>query len=137
MPTCKQCRKEFTGKRKDAQYCSQTCGNNFRNQKARKLKADDPTFQALKRDQADKDRNTPYGKYVQHKHRAKQSGVAFNLTFNQWWNIWKPHWDERGLGKLVMCRLRDSGAYEVGNVRIDTQANNNREAHNLRRNQNG
>lgn len=39
MSLCKQCQQEFTGKRKDAEYCSSACGNNFRNQKQRKLKA--------------------------------------------------------------------------------------------------
>lgn len=68
-------------------------------------------------------------KYTDHKHRAKQSGVEFKLTYEEWWEIWEPHWEGRGLGGLVMCRYGDNGAYEVGNVRIDTQANNNREAH--------
>lgn len=68
-----------------------------------------------------------------HKHRAKQSGVPFNLSFREWLGVWGGKLSERGLGKLVMCRTDDKGAYEVGNVRIDTQTNNNREAHNLRR----
>lgn len=133
MATCKQCGHDFVGKRKDAEYCKPACGSNFRNQKYRKIHSQTPEYKAKVKAQAAKDNNTPYGRYVQHKHRAKQSGVGFNLTFHDWLDVWGDEYDERGIGKLVMCRTNDQGAYEVGNVRIDTQANNNREAHDLRR----
>lgn len=133
MATCKQCGTYFVGKRKDAKYCKQACGSNFRNRKHRKINSQTSEYKAKVKAQAAKDNSTPYGRYVQHKHRAKQSNVAFNLSFRDWLNIWGDKYSERGLGKLVMCRNSDQGAYEVGNVRIDTQANNNREAHNLRR----
>lgn len=117
-----------------SKYCSAKCRSNFskRNYKARNK--NNPEYQEKKRLQALKDRATPHGAYTCHKHRAKQSGIPFNFTFAEWWLLWKPHWEERGLGNLVMCRKEDQGAYELGNVRIDSQANNNREAHELRRN---
>lgn len=68
-------------------------------------------------------------KYNRHKHAAKNRGIAFNLTFQEWVELWGDKYDQRGLGKeaLCMCRTYDQGAYEVGNVRIDTHANNGHE----------
>jgi len=131
---CKYCNSTFEGKRSDAQYCSSACGNRFRGKKYVAKNKDTPEYKAMRNAGNDKFRAKPEGKYSSHKHRAKQSGVEFNLTFDEWMNIWEPYWDQRGIGGMVMCRTGDTGPYEVGNVRIDTQANNNREAHNLRRN---
>jgi hypothetical protein len=66
--------------------------------------------------------------YSAHKSHAKQRGIEFKMTFDEWWGIWKPHWHLRGngVGQLMMCRTMDKGAYEVGNVRLDTQAGNAR-----------
>lgn len=72
---------------------------------------------------------TPKGRYVGHKKNSRARGVEFLLTFDEWWCIWQPHWEGRGKGKLVMCRDGDEGAYQVGNVRIDTQSNNAIEYH--------
>jgi hypothetical protein len=67
-------------------------------------------------------------KFNAHKGGAKKRGIEFKFTFNEWWDIWKPHWANRGRGKgqFVMCRTMDKGAYEVGNVRIDTPKGNGR-----------
>lgn len=70
---------------------------------------------------------TPKGKYVSHKKNARVKGIPFLLSFEEWWTLWHKHWEDRGQGKLVMCREGDSGAYEVGNVRIDSQSNNAKE----------
>ena len=61
---------------------------------------------------------SPRGKYQAHKLNARTRGIGFNLTFEQWWEAWKPHWDERGRGKgkYHMCRHGDSGPYEIGNI---------------------
>ena len=66
---------------------------------------------------------------------AKQRGVEFKMTFEQWSELWGARLDERGvrLGQLVMCRNGDAGAYEAGNVRIDTNSGNMKEHHMLRR----
>lgn len=60
--------------------------------------------------------------YIQQKSNAKQRGVEFNLTFDEWKQIWvgSGKWDQRGRGaeKYCMCRVGDSGAYAVGNVFI-------------------
>jgi hypothetical protein len=114
------------GTRTNKKYCSTRCGNNARNEKWNVLNRE--KYLQSRRATNAKRRATPKGKWVDHKHRAKQSGIDFNLSFEEWWQLWEPHWEDRGIGGLVMCRTNDSGAYELGNVRIDTQANNNREA---------
>ena len=60
--------------------------------------------------------------------------IGFELTFDEWWAIWEPHYANRGVesGNAVMCRTGDSGPYAVGNVRIDTHSGNTREAVKIR-----
>jgi hypothetical protein len=77
-------------------------------------------------------RATPRGQYSVHKKNAKDRGVGFELTFEQWWEIWneRPHWwARRGnrAGCYVMCRRGDVGPYAVGNVYIGTFSRNIRE----------
>mgnify|MGYP003643859709 CR=1 FL=1 len=73
---------------------------------------------------------TPKGRFQQHKDNTKKRGLEFLLTFKEWWSLWEPHWHQRGgLGhEMCMCRTNDTGPYAVGNVRIDTMANNVKEA---------
>ena len=60
--------------------------------------------------------------YTQHKSNAKQRGIEFKLTFDEWKQIWvdSEKWEQRGRGadKYCMCRIGDAGCYEVGNVFI-------------------
>ena len=67
-------------------------------------------------------------KYNVHKAGAKRRDIPFNLTFEQWTNIWfsSGKWDLRGHGanKYCMCRYGDKGAYEIGNVYIATNRHN-------------
>lgn len=60
-------------------------------------------------------------KYRAQKAQAAKRGIEFKLSFDEWWTLWEPHYANRGIGrgKLCMCRNLDSGAYEIGNVRID------------------
>lgn len=64
----------------------------------------------------------PLDAFHSHKAGAKGRGVPFLFTFEQWWELWAPYYHMRGSkrGQLVMCRRNDEGAYEPGNVRIDT-----------------
>jgi hypothetical protein len=75
--------------------------------------------------------------YNTHIGNARQRGVAFLLTFDEWWGIWNASgkWEQRGARKdhYVMARLGDVGPYAVGNVRICTHAENNAEANRLSR----
>lgn len=127
MILCINCSEEVPeGGRKDRLYCSAKCGNLVRNKRWKKENREG--YLAGRKKNNAMRRSTPEGKWLDHKHRAKQCGINFNITFEDWWELWQPHWGQRGIGGMVMCRFNDEGAYEVGNVRIDTQANNNREA---------
>jgi hypothetical protein len=65
---------------------------------------------------------SPRDKYRDQKFKAAERGIAFLLSFDEWWKIWldSGHWLKRGYapGCYVMARYNDKGAYEVGNVRI-------------------
>lgn len=71
-------------------------------------------------------------KYACHKSKAKSRGIEFNLTYDEWWDIWQKSgkWEERGArkGQYVMSRYNDMGAYRVGNVFIQPHEDNRREA---------
>lgn len=123
---CETCGIEIKSGRSDKKYCSVKCGNKKRVE--RYSQTNRKAYLEGKRRVNNRRRATPQGKYLDHKHRAKQSGIEFKLSFEEWWNLWEPHWHERGIGGKVMCRANDEGAYELGNVRIDTQSNNNIEA---------
>lgn len=71
----------------------------------------------------------PVVAYRGHAVGAARRGIDFKLTFAEWWALWEPFYDQRGrrVGQYVMCRRGDAGAYEVGNVRIDTGAANAKE----------
>jgi hypothetical protein len=66
--------------------------------------------------------------YTQQKANATGRGIEFRLTFDEWMAVWAQsgRWSERGKrrGQFVMCRVGDTGVYEVGNVFIGpTQEN--------------
>ena len=71
-------------------------------------------------------------KFKAHIYGAKQRGIPFLLTLEQWCDIWKQSgkWDlrGRGIGKYVMSRYGDKGPYAVGNVFIQLGENNVRDA---------
>ena len=64
--------------------------------------------------------------------RAKNRGIAFNLSFDEWLNVWlsSGRLTERGRGKdhYCMSRINDEGAYEIDNVFIQTFEENVAEA---------
>jgi len=64
-------------------------------------------------------------KYNAHKGRAKQDGIPFLLTFDEWWSIWQAsgHFgDTRWM--WMMTRHNDEGGYVLGNVKIASAAEN-------------
>lgn len=67
--------------------------------------------------------------YRQQRGNAKQRGIEFLLTPDEWWNIWSEsgHFAERGRGpdKYCMARFKDIGPYSIANVEITTGYNNN------------
>ena len=74
-------------------------------------------------------RTDPRSRYLQHKRGAADRGIEFLLSFEQWWELWEPHWEKRGTrkGQMCMCRRHDTGPYAVGNVRIATNRENHQE----------
>ncbi|SOB76158.1 hypothetical protein SAMN04488490_1835 [Marinobacter sp. LV10R510-11A] len=66
--------------------------------------------------------------YTTQMNHANSRGVEWRLNFWDWWSIWQDsgRWNQRGkgAGRYCMCRFGDSGAYENGNVYIDTIVNN-------------
>ena len=75
-------------------------------------------------------------RFLQQRASAKYRGVEFLLTFEQWRDWWLAtgHVDERGKlrGQWVMARHRDSGAYELGNIKCARAEDNVREQNALR-----
>ena len=67
-------------------------------------------------------------KYKSQISHSKTRGIPFKLSFEEWYIIWtlSGHWHERGKGrdKYVMSRYSDKGAYEVGNVFIQSNSKN-------------
>lgn len=73
-------------------------------------------------------RNSINHKFLRQRCKAKQRGIEWLLTFDEWWAIWTEsgHWQERGhnFGCYVMARHGDVGPYAVGNVSIITHSQN-------------
>lgn len=72
-------------------------------------------------------KGTPAMAYHEQRRNAKSRGIAWNITFPEWWKIWSDsgHYSERGRWTgYCMTRVGDTGAYEVGNVEIKTIGQN-------------
>jgi len=73
---CQHCGKHFTGKRKDAKWCSNLCGNRRRN-RTHYNKSPERTRERFKRSRITHRESLMLSRC---KHRAKQRGIPFNLT---------------------------------------------------------
>lgn len=65
--------------------------------------------------------------YSQWHNAVHRRGIAWNITFPEWWKVWQDsgHYNERGIGSgYCMSRVGDTGGYEVGNVEIKTIGEN-------------
>jgi hypothetical protein len=60
---------------------------------------------------------------------AASRGSAWDLTLEQFIEIWSPRWQDRRRLRLVLCRNGYKGPWTVENVRIDSRANQVREQH--------
>jgi len=76
-------------------------------------------------------------KYHCQKSKAKQRGISFELTFDEWWDIWQKSgkWEQRGCseGGYVMSRFNDEGPYALNNVIIQTKYANDTEPQVIRK----
>jgi hypothetical protein len=91
----------------------------------------DKAKEKARKNLAQKRQNPQLLAYNAHIGNARQRGIAFLLTFKEWWAIWEASgkWEQRGYhrGQYVMARNGDVGPYAVGNVRICTGAENSAE----------
>lgn len=69
--------------------------------------------------------------YSRQKSVAKQRGIQWEITFDEWWNLWSPYYRLRGRGTNGLCMARegDSGAYKIGNVYLTTNLGNMKDGH--------
>lgn len=60
------------------------------------------------------------------RNNAKSRGIEWQMSFEQWWGIWKDYYYLRGTGTngLVMARKGDYGPYSVENVYLTTNLGN-------------
>jgi hypothetical protein len=74
---------------------------------------------------------TPKKAFQQHRANAKQRGIPFEMTFDDWWGIWREwfHLRGRGTNGLCMARHGDAGPYAVGNVYLTTNLGNQLDVH--------
>lgn len=66
-------------------------------------------------------------RYNVQKHSAvKKRNIAWEITFEEWYQIWldSGHWKERGRGGYVMARHGDKGPYRADNVEIKHHIDN-------------
>lgn len=66
-------------------------------------------------------------RFIRQRNNAKNRGIAWEMTFRQWWDIWQKsgHYaDLKGIGTYCMARLADGGPYAANNVYICTFAQN-------------
>lgn len=69
-------------------------------------------------------RRTPKGRFSDQVQSARKRGIDWQLSFEEWWAIWEPHWEGRGRSGMMMCRKVEPGPYSVDNVYIGTQKQN-------------
>lgn len=55
---------------------------------------------------------------------AEKRGIPWRLTLDEYVTLWAPYQHLRGSADYAMCRTGDTGDYALGNVRIDTHAQN-------------
>lgn len=77
----------------------------------------------------------PRSAYSAHRNGAKEREIPFEMTFDEWWTIWKDYFHMRGRGAndLCMARKGDEGPYAVGNVYLTTKLGNSVDYHDPRR----
>jgi hypothetical protein len=64
---------------------------------------------------------------------ADLRGNEWGLSFEEFVELWRPHWRERRRMNLVLCRNGYIGPWALGNVRIDTRSSQVSDQHALMR----
>lgn len=64
---------------------------------------------------------------------ANRRGIAFELTFDQWYNWWLSHGIDKNLpsnnSQYCMCRHNDTGPYRLDNIYFATRGQNTKDRH--------
>lgn len=47
-----------------------------------------------------------YRAFIQQRNQAQWRGEPWQLTFEQWQDLWFPHWRQRGRGRWDYCMVR-------------------------------
>lgn len=65
-----------------------------------------------------------YRPWVNQRNQARWRGESYQLTFDQYCELWKDHWHNRGrhAEQYCMWRADDRLAWTVANVRITTRS---------------
>jgi hypothetical protein len=75
---------------------------------------------------------TPRARFSQQRNGARNRGIAWDFTFEEWWAVWEASgkWEQRGVrrGCYVMARHGDTGPYSRSNVSIIRHEDNIRQA---------
>jgi hypothetical protein len=71
-------------------------------------------------------------RYLQQRAQARMRKVPFTITLDEWIKLWADSgkWEQRGRRKDQYCmsRIGDKGGYELGNVFIQLQVDNVKDA---------
>jgi hypothetical protein len=64
--------------------------------------------------------SSPYEEFRKQKSNAKTRGIGFDLTYDQWWSVWKESgfYGRRGRRGFVMHRIDNDRGYAIDNVEI-------------------
>lgn len=75
---------------------------------------------------AERSLRDPVKAYKAQRYGAREREIPWDLTFDEWWGIWQPHFHLRGRGtnQLCMARNSDSGPYSKDNVYLATHLGN-------------
>jgi hypothetical protein len=65
--------------------------------------------------------NRQFQRFVGHVNSFREPD--WNITFEEFADLWRPHWSDRRRLNLVICRIDHLKPYESGNVYIDTRSN--------------
>ena len=72
------------------------------------------------------------GAFETQRQNSKRRGIAWGLTFAEWYSIWqasgKLHLRGKGIGRYCMSRIKDEGGYELGNVHVQLSTKNSQDA---------
>ena len=76
-------------------------------------------------------RSLSYTRYLSKVKDAEKRGIAFYLSYDEWYQWWLQHGIDTNLSQgpmtkdtLCMCRFNDSGPYTLNNIYCDTNSNN-------------